>query len=70
VSEKYFMVDGYGEPKLLEERPTVEEVKDNEGTCFLSAEVIRGDEIVLRKAVVLEAEGDAEEDELDWEKVS
>ena len=63
--KRYIMISEENEACMLKEQPTVEEVRDGM-SLFLSVEIVRGDEILVRVAEVLEGEGEEEEDELDW----
>lgn len=70
MASKFVMIDGFGEPSVLEREPSLEEVEGNDDCCFLQIEIVRGNEILVRKAVVIEGEGEEEENELDWELLS
>ena len=68
---KYFTVSSDGETSKLTAEPTPGEVYDGEGECtFLSAEIVRGDEVQVRKAVYIEPETEDGDSELDWELVA
>ena len=63
---KYIMITEVNEVVKMDYEPTLEEVRDSMA-LFLSVEIVRGDEVMIRRAEVVESgEEEGEKEEIEW----